>query len=72
MVTINLSLRDTALIVEALECFRATKLVQHGLAEGDAQHQLGYELRQIDRLMNRTLDEGIPAVYDALGIRVNG
>lgn len=71
MVTINLSLRETALIVEALDVFRAHKLATLGLVEGDEAASVQYQLRQIDRLLTRTLDEGIPAVVDALGLRVS-
>lgn len=71
MVTINLSLRDTALIVEALEAYRADHQKAYFEAAGkDEQNvHMGY-LNSLDALLNRTLDAGEPVVYDALGMRM--
>lgn len=66
-VTINLSLRDTALIVEALEHYRSYH-VEHRDDNRDLSDRY---LRRIDSVLNRTLDEGIPAVVDALGLKVH-
>lgn len=73
MVTINLSLRDTALIVMALEEYRRTYVEIFNDAGGrDEQQAASGVLHHIDRVLNRTLDAGEPVVYDALGLKVSG
>jgi len=72
MVTINCSLLEAAVIVEALVELRKGLVVTLNDSEASTDEVEGarYGIWKIDKLSNRVLDAGEPVVYDALGIKV--
>ena len=72
MVTINCSLLEAALIVEALVKLREGLVETLNDSEASTEEKDGarYGCWKIDELSSRVLDEGIPVVYDALGVKV--